>query len=156
MRVSNNLGHIARVMLILKEKRLKVLPFVIAFLLLYCFQKCFCFRILTKFRHVGTFFRKLPKQGYPLTKVKNENLQILMFDSLKEASWCTDCNAKNQNSFCWTIFEKMRLDCPKGPKKLGPFYSFSWIFPKWFTPHTSFLLNWTQWIMTLHISIKKL
>ena len=46
------------------------------------------------------------------------------FDSLKEASWCTDCNAKNQNSFRWTIFEKMRLDRQKSPKKLNFFLKF--------------------------------
>ena len=52
------------------------------------------------------------------------------FDSLKEASWCTDCNAKNQNSFRQAIFEKNRLDRQKSPKKLNYFWSFSWFFKK--------------------------
>ena len=62
--------------------------------------------------------------------MKNENCRIVTFDSLKEASWCTDCNAKNQNSFGWTIFEKMRLDRQKSPKKFNYFSSFLWLFFK--------------------------
>ena len=62
--------------------------------------------------------------------MKNENCRIVTFDSLKEASWCTDCNAKNQNSFRWTIFEKMRLNRQKSPKKYNCFSSFSRLFSK--------------------------
>ena len=56
----------------------------------------------------------------------------MLFDSSNEASWCTDCNAKNQNSFRWTVLEKIRLDRQKGPKKLDPNCSFSWFFSKLF------------------------
>ena len=48
--------------------------------------------------------------------MKNENCWMASFDSLKEVSWFTDCNAKNQNSFWLTIFEKVRLDHQKNPK----------------------------------------
>ena len=43
---------------------------------------------------------------------------ILVFDSSKEASWCTDYNTTNQNSFQWTILEKVRLDRQRGPQKI--------------------------------------
>ena len=64
------------------------------------------------------FFKNCPS----LTKVKNENCWMATIDSLKEASCHTDCNAKNQNSFRWTIFEKIRLDRQKSPKKLDIFF----------------------------------
>ena len=35
------------------------------------------------------------------SKVKNENCRMAMFVSLKEASWCTDCNAKNSMDHFW-------------------------------------------------------
>jgi hypothetical protein len=54
------------------------------------------------------------------------------FDSSNVASWCTDCNAKNQNSFWWTVLEKIRFDRQKGPKQLNPYCSFSWFFSKLF------------------------
>ena len=41
--VPQPLWQVIRVMLIFKQKRSKALPFVIAFLLLYCFQNSFCF-----------------------------------------------------------------------------------------------------------------
>ena len=50
----------------------------------------------------------------------------MMFDNLKKASWCTDCNAKTQNLFQLTIFEKLRLDCQKDPTKLDTFWNLSW------------------------------
>ena len=52
------------------------------------------------------------------------------FDSLKEASWCTDCNAKNQNSFQWTIFDKWDLTVQKVPKSWTIFLSLSCFFPQ--------------------------
>ena len=76
----------------------------------------------------------LNEKGPPLPKwkVKIENHRIVPFDSSNEASWCTDCNAKNQSSFRWTVPEKMRLDRNKGPKKLDPNCSFSRFFSKLF------------------------
>ena len=67
----------------------------------------------------------------PLTKVKIENHQIVLFDSSNEASWWTDCNAKKTRPFfqC-TVLEIMRLDRQKGRTKFGPFYSFFLIFSK--------------------------
>ena len=72
------------------------------------------------------FFKNCPS----LTKVKNENCWMATFDSLKEASCHTDCNAKNQKSFRWTIFEKIRLDRQKSPKKLEIFFQFFLFFSK--------------------------
>ena len=80
----------------------------------------------------------------------------MLFNSSNEASWCTDCNPKNQNSFWWTVLKKMRLDHKEGPTKLDPFYSFSWFFPppKWYLKKSKFLYNGTQWIERLHTSLQ--
>ena len=66
------------------------------------------------------------------------------FDSLREACWCTDCNAKKQNSFQWTIFEKMRLDRQKSPKKLNYFFRFVLFFSQ----------NWSCFIGCLNAFMK--
>ena len=64
-----------------------------------------------QFRHVYTF---------SLTKVKNINHRIVAFDSFKEASWCTDCNAKKTELLVMDHFWK----------KLGSFCRFSWFISK--------------------------
>ena len=63
------------------------------------------------------------------TKLKNENCRMATFDSLKEASWRTDCNAKNQNSFRWTIFEEKKTWPLKKSKKYGNCFL---VFPGFF------------------------
>ena len=75
-----------------------------------------------------------------------------MFDSWNEVFWCTDHSAKNQNSFRWTNIKKIRLDHQRG-KKNCPFLFFLFFSFNW-TSNWKFHLHWTQWINTLHISLK--
>ena len=42
-----------------------------------------------------------------------ENRLIVDFDSSKEASSCTECNAKNLSSLQSTVFEKIKKNCLK-------------------------------------------
>ena len=70
--------------------------------------------------HVRMFFsKKNPWQGSTLTKVKNRNCLIALFDSSNEASWCTDYNAKNQISSQLAFFEKEKIMTSKKVQKIG-------------------------------------
>ena len=53
---------------------------------------------------------KIAKTHY---KPKNENYCIRMFDSLNEAFWCTDYNAKNPSSLRGPISLKIKKTCQK-------------------------------------------
>ena len=77
-------------------------------------------------------------KGSPLSKVKIDNYLLVPFDTSNEASLCTDCNAKNQNSFWRTVLEKIWLDRQKGPTKLDPNCSFFLIFFKTVYVHKVF------------------
>ena len=63
---------------------------------------------------------------------KNENHASPLFDSLNEAFWCTDHNAKNLSSLQSPISEKNQ----EKPQKMGIFEKiiifgvFSWFFQK--------------------------
>ena len=55
------------------------------------------------------------KNGPPHYMAKNENHPRGLCDSLNEAFWCTDCNAKNLTSLRSLISEKMRKNRQKIP-----------------------------------------
>ena len=90
----------------------------------------FLFLNFDQFLACRHFFSKIALVRVPPWKSENENCRMATFDSLKEASWCTDCNAENHNSFRWTIFKKMQLYCLISPKKLTLFFIFSQFFSK--------------------------
>ena len=73
------------------------------------------------FKNVKTeFLPPLPgvwKNGPPHYTVKNENHPRGSSDSLNEALWCTDYNAKNLSSLQSPISEKIKIK----PKKIGIF-----------------------------------
>ena len=118
------------VMLIFQYDVSKELGPVIAFILLYCFHF-----FLLHFRHVGTLFSSKITLVGVLTKVINESLQIVTFDSLKEASWCTDCNAKNRTHFNRSFLKKWDLSIQKDQTNWTLFTVFSRLFQKWYITH---------------------
>ena len=94
---SNRPFHVREMLICanLGNKRLKALQFVIAFIMLYCFQTCFF--LFLKFKAIlgmWALFSKTALVRVSLTKVKTENPRMATIDSLKEAPWCTNCNAK--------------------------------------------------------------
>ena len=70
----------------------KLLPPIFLFL----FAPWFCLIFLS----LRVIFDPLKIQRFPPLMAKNLNIYpIVVFDSSKEAPWCTDYNARNQNSF---------------------------------------------------------
>ena len=62
-----------------------------------------------------------------------KNLKFFLnvgFDSLKEASWGTECNAKNRRSLLSTVYEKIKknLQKCKFPPKMPVIGTFWWFF----------------------------
>ena len=80
------------------------------------------------------------------------------FDSSKEASWCTERNAKNRSTQQWKVSEKIK----KNPQKLlfltkiaksGNFFkSFSWLFQKPYFVESLGFLRCIQCIKALLLS----
>ena len=94
------------------------------------------------------------KNGPPHYMAKNENHPRGLCDSLNEAFWCTDCNAKNLTSLRSLISVKMMKNRQKIPffSKMPNFYGFSWSFQKWDFVESWGFLRCNQCIKTLHLS----
>ena len=85
---------------------------------------------------------------------KNENNANGLFDSLNEAFWCTDHNAKNLSSLWSPISEKIRKNIQKMDifEKMVIFGGFSYFFQKWDFAESWGFLRCNQCIKTLHLS----
>ena len=87
-----------------------------------------------------------------------KNCPIIDFDSSKQGSWCTECNAKKRNSVQTTIFEKNQERLLKNglfnPKMrfLPVFGTISWFFQKWYFIKSFGFLRCIQCTKTLVLS----
>ena len=74
------------------------------------------------------------KNGPPHYMAKNENHASGLFDSLNEAFWCTDNNAKNLSSLQSPISEKIKKNHKKSARLKK--WSFLAVFPDFFNNGT--------------------
>ena len=91
-------------------------------------------------------------KGSPFMMKNLKNCLKTVFDSSKEASWCTECNAKKSHVFTKYGFYKNQEEnfknCGFGPflVKMSTFWGFSWFFQK---PYFVRSWGWGQCIRTL-------
>ena len=90
--------------------------------------------------------------------VKNQkNCPMVVFDSSKWPSGCTERNAKNLSSLWNTISEKIQNNRQKWPKiaKLCNFGGYSVFFQKWYLTKRQGFLRCVQCIKTFILSYQK-
>ena len=100
--------------------------------------------------HWIPFARLFPKMFLFLNfdhikKVKNESLQIVMLNSLKEASWCTDCNAKKPELILMNHFWKNET-CKNIQKSWIFFFLNFW----WFLTKLIMFIGWLNAFVKRH------
>ena len=97
------------------------------------FQNSFSLYVFTTFRGGCKFWTPLNQKGPNLWFFLLKNGLKTVFDSSKEASWCTDYNAKTPSSLESTVTEKIKNNLQKYPfltknAQNGIFFRFLFIF----------------------------